>query len=125
MSLKVAINGFGRIGRNFFRTSKGVTDFEVVAINDLTDAATLAHLLKYDSVHGPFKADVKVGQGSLIVDGKEIKVLVETSPEKLPWKDMGVDVVVEATGRFTDKASAGKHLMAGAKWVIITAPAKD
>jgi glyceraldehyde 3-phosphate dehydrogenase len=125
MSLKVAINGFGRIGRNFFRASKGVTDFEIVAINDLTDAATLAHLLRYDSVHGPFKADVKVGQGSLIVDGKEIKVLVETSPEKLPWKDMGIDVVVEATGRFTDKASAGKHLTAGAKWVIITAPAKD
>jgi glyceraldehyde 3-phosphate dehydrogenase len=125
MSLKVAINGFGRIGRNFFRASKGVTDFEIVAINDLTDAATLAHLLRYDSVHGPFKADVKVGQGSLVVDGKEIKVLVETSPEKLPWKDMGIDVVVEATGRFTDKASAGKHLTAGAKWVIITAPAKD
>jgi glyceraldehyde 3-phosphate dehydrogenase len=125
MPLKVAINGFGRIGRNFFRTSKGKSDFEIVAINDLTDAKTLAHLLKYDSVHGKLPYDVKAGEGSLVVDGKEIAVLVETSPEKLPWRDLGIDVVIEGTGRFTDKASAGKHLDAGAKWVIITAPAKD
>jgi glyceraldehyde 3-phosphate dehydrogenase len=125
MPLKVAINGFGRIGRNFFRTSKGKSDFEIVAINDLTDAKTLAHLLKYDSVHGKLPYDVKAGEGSLVVDGKEMAVLVETSPEKLPWRDLGIDVVIEGTGRFTDKASAGKHLDAGAKWVIITAPAKD
>ncbi len=125
MSLRVGINGFGRIGRNFFRTSKGSSDFEIVAINDLTDAKTLAHLLKYDSVHGRLPYEVKAGEGSLIVDGKEISVLVETSPEKLPWRDMNIDVVIEGTGRFTEKATAGKHLDAGAKWVIITAPAKD
>jgi glyceraldehyde 3-phosphate dehydrogenase len=125
MPLRVGINGFGRIGRNFFRTSKGKSDFEIVAINDLTDAKTLAHLLKYDSVHGRLPYEVKAGEGSLVVDGKEIAVLVETSPEKLPWRDLNVDVVIEGTGRFTDKASAGKHLDAGARWVIITAPAKD
>ncbi len=125
MSLRVAINGFGRIGRNFFRTSKGFSDFEIVAINDLTDADALAHLLKYDSVHGSFGHDVKTADGSLIVDGKEVKVLAETAPERLPWKDLNVDIVVEATGRFTDKASASKHLDAGANWVIITAPAKE
>jgi glyceraldehyde 3-phosphate dehydrogenase (phosphorylating) len=125
MPLRVGINGFGRIGRNFFRTSKGSGEFEIVAINDLTDAKTLAHLLRYDSVHGRFPYDVKAGEGSLIVDGKEISVLVETSPEKLPWRDMNIDVVIEGTGRFTEKATAGKHLDAGAKWVIITAPAKD
>jgi len=125
MALRVAINGFGRIGRNFFRTSKGVTDFEIVAINDLTDAPSLAHLLKYDSVHGIFNADVKVKDSSLLVDGKEIIISAETAPEKLPWKDLKIDVVIESTGRFTDRAGAEKHLAAGAKWVIISAPAKD
>ena len=125
MALRVAINGFGRIGRNFLRTSKGVTDFEIVAINDLTDAPTLAHLLKYDSVHGIFNADVKTKDNSLFVDGKEIKISAETAPEKLPWKDLKVDVVVESTGRFTDRAGAEKHIAAGAQWVLISAPAKD
>ena len=125
MALRVAINGFGRIGRNFFRTSKGVADFEIVAINDLTDAPTLAHLLKYDSVHGIFNADVKTKDNSLFVDGKEVKISAETSPEKLPWKDLKVDVVIESTGRFTDRAGAEKHIAAGAQWVIISAPAKD
>lgn len=125
MAIRVAINGFGRIGRVFFRSAHGFNDIEFVAINDLTDAKTLAHLLKYDSVHGIFGADVKAGDGSLIVDGKEIKITSETAPEKLPWKALGVDIVVESTGRFTDKASASKHLEAGAKWVIISAPAKD
>ncbi|MDA8079894.1 MAG: type I glyceraldehyde-3-phosphate dehydrogenase [Nitrospiraceae bacterium] len=125
MAVRVAINGFGRIGRNFFRTSKGVKDFEIVAINDLTDAPSLAHLLKYDSVHGIFDADVQAKGSGLIVDGKEIRIFAETSPEKLPWKDMGVDIVIESTGRFTDRAGAEKHLAAGAKWVIISAPAKE
>jgi glyceraldehyde 3-phosphate dehydrogenase len=125
MALRVAINGFGRIGRNFFRTSKGVTDFEIVAINDLTDAPTLAHLLKYDSVHGIFNAEVKAKDSSLIVDGREIKILAETSPERLPWKDLKVDMVIESTGRFTDRAGAEKHIAAGAQWVIISAPAKE
>ncbi len=125
MALRVAINGFGRIGRNFLRTSRGVKDFEIVAINDLTDAPTLAHLLKYDSVHGIFGADVETRDGSIVVDGREIKILAETSPEKLPWKDLNVDIVIESTGRFTDRAGAEKHLAAGAKWVIISAPAKE
>jgi len=125
MAIRVAINGFGRIGRVFFRVAHGFNDIEFVAINDLTDAKTLAHLLKYDSVHGIFGADVKAGDNSLIVDGKEIRITSETAPEKLPWKELGVDLVVESTGRFTDKASASKHLEAGAKWVIISAPAKD
>lgn len=125
MALRVAINGFGRIGRNFLRTSNGTTDFEIVAINDLTDAPSLAHLLKYDSVHGIFKADVTVKDSSLFVDGKEIKIFAETAPEKLPWKDLKVDVVIESTGRFTDRPGAEKHLAAGAQWVIISAPAKD
>ncbi|MFA4830148.1 MAG: type I glyceraldehyde-3-phosphate dehydrogenase [Thermodesulfovibrionales bacterium] len=125
MSVKVAINGFGRIGRIFLRQSTGYKDFEVVAINDLTDAKTLAHLLKYDSVHGIFNADVKASDNGITVNGKEIKILAVKDPEKLPWKDLGVDVVLEATGMFTEKASASKHLTAGAKWVIISAPAKD
>lgn len=125
MPVRVAINGFGRIGRIFFRKCKGFDDLEIVAINDLTDAATLAHLLKYDSVHCPFDAEVKAAEGAIVVDGRPIKVLAETAPEKLPWKDMKVDIVIESTGRFTDRASASKHLDAGAKWVIISAPAKD
>lgn len=123
--MRVAINGFGRIGRAFLRASKGNNEFTVVAINDLTDAKTLAHLLKYDSVHGIFKAEVKAGEGNINVDGAEIKILALTEPEKLPWKDLGVDVVIESTGRFTDKPSASKHIDAGAKWVIISAPAKE
>jgi len=125
MSLRVAINGFGRIGRNFLRVSTGYSEFEIVAINDLTDSKSLSHLLKYDSVHGIYNAEVKPSDGSIIVDGREIKVLGVTEPDKLPWKDMGVDVVIESTGRFTDRPSASGHLDAGAKWVIISAPAKD
>lgn len=125
MAVKVAINGFGRIGRIFLRKSIGYKDFEITAINDLTDSKTLAHLLKYDSVHGILDAEVKATANGISVNGKEIKILAVTDPEKLPWKDLGIDVVLESTGRFTDKASAGKHLSAGAKWVIISAPAKD
>ncbi|MBI5076611.1 MAG: type I glyceraldehyde-3-phosphate dehydrogenase [Nitrospirae bacterium] len=125
MALRVAINGFGRIGRNFFRTSKGVADFEIVAINDLTDAPTLAHLLKYDSVHGIFNADVKAKDSSLVVDGKEIKITAERSPENLPWKELGIDIVIESTGLFTDREKAAKHIDAGAKYVLISAPAKE
>lgn len=125
MSVKVGINGFGRIGRNFFRTCTSFSDIEIVAINDLTDAATLAHLLKYDSVHGIFNADVKAKDNSLFVNGREIKVTAIKDPIGLPWKDLGIDVVLESTGLFTDRATAGKHLDAGAGWVIISAPAKD
>jgi glyceraldehyde 3-phosphate dehydrogenase (phosphorylating) len=125
MGIKVAINGFGRIGRNVFRASVNEPELEFVAVNDLTDAATLAHLLKHDSVHGSFAADVKVKGGDLVVNGKTIKVLAETDPAKLPWKNMKVDVVVESTGRFVDRAGASKHLAAGAKKVVISAPAKE
>jgi glyceraldehyde 3-phosphate dehydrogenase len=125
MSLRVAINGFGRIGRNFLRTAWGYSEFEIVALNDLTDSKTLAHLLKHDSVHGIFNADVRVSDSSITVDGKEIKSLSVIEPEKLPWKDLGVDIVVESTGRFVDRSFASKHLDAGAKWVIISAPAKE
>ncbi|MFZ3063699.1 MAG: type I glyceraldehyde-3-phosphate dehydrogenase [Nitrospirota bacterium] len=125
MAIKVGINGFGRIGRNFFRTSLGNKEIEIAAINDLTDAKTLAHLLKYDSVHGIFDAKVEAKDSSIIVNGKESKILAVKEPESLPWKDMGVDIVIESTGHFTDKAGASKHLTAGAKKVIISAPAKE
>jgi glyceraldehyde 3-phosphate dehydrogenase (phosphorylating) len=125
MALRVAINGFGRIGRNFFRTSWAHKELKIIAINDLTDAKTLAHLLKYDSVHGIFRSDVKTGSGSITVDEDEINVLAVMEPEKLPWNDLGIDVVIESTGRFVDRPSATKHLEAGAKWVIISAPAKE
>lgn len=125
MSIRVAINGFGRIGRLFFRACYGYPDIEIIAINDLTDAYTLVHLLKYDSVHGKFKTSVKALQNSIIIDDREIQVFAETSPERLPWQDLKIDVVIESTGRFTDRAGAEKHLQAGAKWVIITAPAKE
>ncbi len=125
MAVRVAINGFGRIGRNFLRTSRGRKEFEIVAINDLTNAKTLAHLLKYDSVHGLFDADVKETETGISVDGREIRITAITAPEKLPWKELGVDIVVESTGLFTDRASAAKHIEAGAKWVIISAPAKE
>lgn len=125
MALKVAINGFGRIGRNFLRTSLGCNDFNIVAINDLTDAKTLAHLLKYDSVHGRINADVSHKDNSIIVNGTEIKISAERAPENLPWKALGVDLVIESTGLFTDREKAAKHIDAGAKWVVISAPAKE
>jgi glyceraldehyde 3-phosphate dehydrogenase len=125
MVVRVAINGFGRIGRNVFRASQGNKDIEIVAVNDITDAQTLAHLLKYDSVFGTFQADVKAGEGKLIVGNKEVKVVAKKDPAELPWKDLKVDVVIESTGLFLDKAGAGKHLAAGAKKVVISAPAKD
>lgn len=122
---KVGINGFGRIGRNVFRAAmQKNTDLEFVAVNDLTDAKTLAHLLKYDSVHGIFDGTVEVQGNSLIVNGKEIKVIAERDPAKLPWKELGVDIAVESTGFFTDADRAAAHLAAGAKKVIISAPAK-
>jgi glyceraldehyde 3-phosphate dehydrogenase len=124
MAIRVGINGFGRIGRNFFRASLGHSSIEFVAINDITSAATLAHLLKYDSVGGILDADVQAKGNALIVNGKEIKVLAERDPAKLPWKDLNVDVVVESTGLFTDRDQAAKHLEAGAPRVIISAPAK-
>jgi glyceraldehyde 3-phosphate dehydrogenase len=123
--VKVAINGFGRIGRRVFRAAANKKDIEIVAINDLTDPKTLAYLLKYDSVHGIFDKDVKAKEKSIVVDGKEVMITAEKDPAALPWKQMGVDVVLESTGRFTDKAGAGKHIAAGAKKVIISAPAKD
>src|SRR3954465_15134496 len=121
---RVGINGFGRIGRNFFRAAQERgADFEIVAFNDLGDIPTMAHLLRHDSVSGPFKGTVEVEGGSLHVDGKELKGLAERDPASLPWGDLGVDVVIESTGFFTDRASAQKHLDAGAKKVIISAPA--
>ncbi len=125
MAIRVGINGFGRIGRNFFRASLGRDTLEFVAVNDITDAKTLAHLLKYDSVGGILEADVQAKDNSLVVNGKAIKVLAERDPAKLPWKELGVDVVVESTGLFTDRDKAAKHLEAGAPCVVISAPAKD
>ncbi len=122
--MKVAINGFGRIGRLTFRNLLNNDDVEVVAINDLTDNDTLAHLLRYDSAHGRFPGEVSVEGDAIIVNGKKIAALAERDPEKLPWGDMGVDIVLESTGIFRDEAGAGKHLTAGAKKVIISAPAK-
>lgn len=125
MAIRVGINGFGRIGRNFFRASLGRDTLEFVAVNDVTDAHTLAHLLKYDSVGGILEADIQAKDGMLSVNGKAIKVLAERDPARLPWKDLGVDVVVESTGLFTDRDKASKHLEAGAPCVIISAPARD
>jgi glyceraldehyde 3-phosphate dehydrogenase (phosphorylating) len=123
---RVGINGFGRIGRNFFRAAlERGADFEIVAFNDLGDVPTMAHLLRHDSVLGPFHGDVKAESGSLVVDGTELKGLAERDPAALPWRELGVDVVIESTGFFTDRASAQKHLDAGAKKVIISAPATD
>lgn len=126
MTVRVAINGFGRIGRTFFRAAQteGV-GFEIVAINDLTDVETLAHLLKYDSIMGRFDEEVEVKEGALVVGGKEIKILAERDPQNLPWKDLGVDVVLESTGFFTDGTKAKAHLEAGAKKVILSAPGKN
>ena len=122
MSIKFAINGFGRIGRNVVRAGINDKDLELVAVNDLTDAATLAHLLKYDSVHGQFPGTVEAGKGAIQVNGKEIKVLSERDPSKLPWKELGVDVVLECTGIFTKREKAAMHLDAGAGKVIVSAP---
>ncbi len=121
---KVGINGYGRIGRLTFKALLEKSGIEVVAINDLTDPATLAHLLKYDSVHGRFNGTVEVSEDSFIVNGKKIKIFAERDPAQLPWAEMGVETVLESTGFFRDRASAGKHLEAGAKCVIIAAPAK-
>jgi len=125
MAIRVGINGFGRIGRNFLRASLQDDSIEIVSINDLTDARTLAHLLKYDSVHGILDAEVKAKDNSIIVNGKEIGVTAITDPSHLPWKDLDVEIALESTGRFVDRASASKHLDAGAKWVVISAPAKE
>ena len=121
---KVAINGFGRIGRLTFKDLLKKDSIDVVAINDLTDPATLAHLLKYDSVHGRFDGTIEVSGNTFIVNGKEIRILAERDPASLPWREMGVDIVLESTGLFRDQAGAGKHIEAGAKKVIISAPAK-
>ncbi|MEN3185511.1 MAG: type I glyceraldehyde-3-phosphate dehydrogenase [Atribacterota bacterium] len=124
MGMKVGINGFGRIGRLVFRRILEVGDVDVVAVNDLTSAEVLAHLLKYDSVHGTIPNEVKATEDSILVDGKVIKVLAQKDPAQLPWKDLGVDLVIESTGKFRDREKASLHLQAGAKKVIITAPAK-
>ncbi|MEW5874158.1 MAG: type I glyceraldehyde-3-phosphate dehydrogenase [Candidatus Zixiibacteriota bacterium] len=125
MAIKVGVNGFGRIGRLFYRAAMGNKDIDVVAVNDITDAPTLAHLLKYDSIHGRLKADIKAVDGSIHVGSHSFKVLAERDPSKLPWKDMGVDVVLESTGLFTKKEKAAAHIAAGAKRVLISAPAND
>jgi glyceraldehyde 3-phosphate dehydrogenase len=126
MKVKVAINGFGRIGRNVLRAYflRNIEEVDIVAINDLTDPSTLAHLLKYDSVGGVFPYKVEAKEGTIVVEGKEIKVFAERDPGLLPWGDLGIDVVVESTGLFTTKEKASKHITAGAKKVIISAPAK-
>lgn len=121
--MKIAINGFGRIGRMTLRALQNKSNVEVIAINDLTDIKTLAHLLKYDTAHGRFPGEIVIDGNTLIVNGKGIKLLSERDPEKLPWKDLGIDVVIESTGRFTDKTAAQAHINAGAKKVLITAPA--
>jgi len=126
MAVKVGINGFGRIGRNVFRAAHAAgADLEFVAVNDLVDPATMAHLLKYDSILGRFPGEVVVGDGAISVDGREVKMLSERDPAALPWGELGVDVVIESTGFFTGREDAAKHLSAGAKKVIISAPAKE
>jgi glyceraldehyde 3-phosphate dehydrogenase len=125
MAIRVGINGFGRIGRNVLRAGLSKKGLEFVAVNDLTDAQTLAHLLKYDSVHGKFGAKVEAKKDAILLDGKEVKVFAQKDPGQLPWKDLGVDVVLESTGRFTDRAGGTKHMEAGAKKVVVSAPAKD
>jgi glyceraldehyde 3-phosphate dehydrogenase len=123
--MKVGINGFGRIGRSLLRYARGRYDYEIIAINDITDSKTLAHLLKHDSIHGTYAADVSIDADHLVVDGDRIRVLAERDPAKLPWGEMGVDVVLESTGLFRDRAGAGKHIQAGAKKVVISAPGKE
>jgi glyceraldehyde 3-phosphate dehydrogenase len=126
MAIRVAINGFGRIGRNVIRAARamGVHDLDFVAVNDLTDVKTLAHLLRYDSVHGRFAGTIEAKDGAIVVDGDEMRVLSEKDPASLPWKDLGVDIVLESTGRFTDRDAAARHLAAGARKVVISAPGK-
>src|SRR5438045_4269952 len=126
MATRIGINGFGRIGRQVVRAAKHerLADREFVAVNDLTDTRTLAHLFKYDSVHGTDQGDVEAGKDSIVIDGDEIKVLAQKDPGALPWKDLGVEIVLESTGRFTDAAAARKHIDCGAKKVLISAPAK-
>ena len=125
MAVKVGINGFGRIGRMVLRAAYTRNDIEFLALNDLADSNTLAHLLKYDSVHGILKADIEVEGNVIVVNGKRIQIISEKDPGKLPWKDLGVDIVFESTGLFRDRSQASKHLDAGAKKVIISAPAPD
>jgi glyceraldehyde 3-phosphate dehydrogenase len=125
MATQVAINGFGRIGRNVMRIACSSDRLEIVAINDLTDAATLAHLLKYDSVHGTFNAEIDVEGDNLVVNGRSIRILQQRDPARLPWRELGVDVVIESTGLFTKREDAAKHLQAGAKKVVISAPGKE
>jgi glyceraldehyde 3-phosphate dehydrogenase len=125
MATRVGINGFGRIGRLVFRAAAEKKNLEIVGINDLTDAATLAHLLKYDSIHGHYPGEVKAADGAIVVDGRRIPVTAERNPAALPWKKLGATLVIESTGHFTDRAGASKHLEAGAERVIISAPAKD
>jgi len=127
MATRVAINGFGRIGRLVIRAAlkQGRDDLEFVAVNDLTDSATLAHLFKFDSVHGTFPGTVEASEKGIVIDGREIRVLSERDPGSLPWAELGVDVVVECTGRFTKRSDAARHLDAGARKVVISAPAKD
>lgn len=123
--IRVAINGFGRIGRMYLRNCISNPEIEIVVINDLTDAQTLAHLLKYDSIHRKFNGEIKVEGNNLIVNGQKIKIVSHKDPSQLPWKENSIDIVVECTGHFLDKASANKHIEAGAKKVILSAPAKD
>ena len=125
MSIRVGVNGFGRIGRVFFRTALGAQDIEIVGVNDLADARTLAHLLKHDSVHGALPAEVSAKGDAIFVDGREVRVCAIKDPAQLPWKELGVDIVVESTGLFSDTANASKHIQAGARKVIITAPATN
>ncbi|HET9124588.1 MAG TPA: type I glyceraldehyde-3-phosphate dehydrogenase [Solirubrobacteraceae bacterium] len=126
MAVRVAINGFGRIGRNVFRAAhESGADIEWLAVNDLVDPKTIAHLLKYDSTYGPFPGEVAATDAGLVVDGREIRVLAETDPATLPWGELGADVVIESTGRFTDRENASKHIDAGAKKVVISAPATN
>ena len=125
MSIRVGVNGFGRIGRVFFRAALGAKDIEIVGVNDLADARTLAHLLKHDSVHGALPAEVAAKGEAIFVDGREVRVCAIKDPAQLPWKDLGVDIVIESTGLFSDTASASKHIQAGARKVIISAPAKN
>lgn len=125
MAIKVGINGFGRIGRLVYRAAYQDKDLEFVAVNDITDAKTLAHLLKYDSIHGTLEAEVKAADDQIMVNGKPLKVLAVKEAKQLPWKDLGVEVVLESTGKYTDRAGASQHLEAGAKKVIISAPAKE
>jgi glyceraldehyde 3-phosphate dehydrogenase len=127
MAIRVGINGFGRIGRQVLRAAKqdGVADLDFVAVNDLTDTKTLAHLFKYDSVHGQYEGQVTADADSLTIDGDKVRILAERDPAKLPWKDLGVDIVLESTGRFTERSDAAKHIEGGAKKVIISAPATN